>query len=336
MIVKDELQLTEAVLAETGRADDPRFREIMQALIRHLHDFAREVRLTEAEFDASINVVARLGQLTTPSHNEVRLMAGSLGLSTLVCLMNNGTEDKPTSANLLGPFWRKGAPVMENGDSIVRSPTEGPPLFFTGTVVDTNGRPVPGAEVDVWHASPIGLYENQDPEQAEWNLRGKFFTDADGVFKFRSVKPSGYPVPMGGPVGDLLTTLKRHPFRPAHIHAMVYKPGYKTITSQLYSHDDPMLDTDAQFGVTRALIATYVRHEIEGEPAPAPDVTEPWYTLDYRFVVEPGEAWLPTPPVSAKSETQAAGQLEAQAATRAAAPAAARAKRAAAGPEDGR
>ena len=307
MIVKDELQLTEAVLAETGRADDPRFREIVQALIRHLHEFAREVRLTEAEFDASINVVARLGQLTTPSHNEVRLMAGSLGLSTLVCLMNNGTEDKPTSANLLGPFWRKGAPVMENGDSIVRSPTEGPPLFFTGTVVDTDGTPVPGAEVDVWHASPVGLYENQDPEQAEWNLRGKFVTDSDGVFTFRSVKPSGYPIPMGGPVGDLLTTLKRHPFRPAHIHAMVYKPGYKTITSQLYSHDDPMLDTDAQFGVTRALIAAYVRHEVEDEPAPAPDVTEPWYTLDYRFVVEPGEARLPTPPVSAKSETQAAG-----------------------------
>ncbi len=319
MIVKDELQLTEAVLAETGRADDPRFREIVQSLIRHLHDFAREVRLTEAEFDASINIVAKLGQLTTPSHNEVRLMAGSLGLSTLVCLMNNGTEDKPTSANLLGPFWRQGAPVTESGDSIVRSPTDGPPLFFTGTVVDTDGRPVPGAEIDVWHASPIGLYENQDPDQAEWNLRGKFFTDSGGVFKFRSVKPSGYPVPMGGPVGDLLTTLKRHPFRPAHIHAMVYKPGYKTITSQLYSHDDPMLDTDAQFGVTRALITTYVRHEVGDEPAPAPDVTEPWYSMDYEFIVEPGEAWLPTPPVSAKSETQVAGQIAAQAAARAAA-----------------
>jgi catechol 1,2-dioxygenase len=246
-------------------------------------------------------------------------MAGSLGLSTLVCLMNNGTEDKPTSANLLGPFWRQGAPVMESGDSIVRSPTDGPPLFFTGTVVDTDGRPVPGAEIDVWHASPIGLYENQDPDQAEWNLRGKFCTDSGGVFKFRSVKPSGYPVPMGGPVGDLLTTLKRHPFRPAHIHAMVYKPGYKTITSQLYSHDDPMLDTDAQFGVTRALITTYVRHEVGDEPAPAPDVTEPWYSMDYEFIVEPGEAWLPTPPVSAKSETQVAGQIAAQAAARAAA-----------------
>jgi protocatechuate 3,4-dioxygenase beta subunit len=307
MIVKTEAQLTEAVLAETERADDPRLREIVQALVRHLHDFAREVRLTETEFDSAINVVARLGQLTTASHNEVRLMAGSLGLSTLVCLMNNGTQERPTSANLLGPFWRQGAPVMRNGDSIVRSPTDGPPLFFTGTVTDTDGTPVAGAEVDVWHASPVGLYENQDPEQAEWNLRGKFRTDADGVFSFRSVKPSGYPVPMGGPVGDLLTALKRHPLRPAHIHAMVYKPGFKTITSQLYSHDDPMLDTDAQFGVTAALIASYVRHEPAEEPAPAPDVTGPWYTLGYRFVIEPGEAWLPTPPVSAKAGTRPQG-----------------------------
>ncbi|MHA6615987.1 dioxygenase family protein [Pseudonocardia sp. DLS-67] len=301
MIIRDEHQLTAAVLAETEKAGDPRFREIIQALVRHLHDFAREVRLTEAEFDAAITTVTRLGQLTTPSHNEVRLMAGSLGLSTLVSLMNNGTDDKPTSANLLGPFWRKGSPTMTNGDSIVRSPTPGPPLFFTGRVVDTGGAAVAGAEVDVWHAAPSGLYENQDPEQAEWNLRGTFHTDTDGVFSFRSVKPSGYPVPMGGPVGELLTALQRHPFRPAHLHALIYKPGFKTIASQLYSHDDPMLETDAQFGVVQALVGTYVRHE--NEPAPDPGVAEPWYSLEYTFVVEPGEAWLPTPPVSAKRDS---------------------------------
>jgi catechol 1,2-dioxygenase len=302
MIIQDEYQITAAVLAETERAADPRFMEIMQALVRHLHDFARDVRLTEAEFDAAINVVTRLGQLTTPSHNEVRLMAGSLGLSTLVSLMNNGTDDKPTSANLLGPFWRKGSPTMKNGDSIVRSPTPGPPLFFTGRIVDTDGNLVAGAEVDVWHASPTGLYENQDPEQAEWNLRGKFFSDDDGVFSFRSVKPSGYPVPMGGPVGELLNALERHPFRPAHLHALIYKPGYKPIASQLYSHDDPMLETDAQFGVVQTLVGTYVRHE--NEQAPDPDVVEPWYSLEHTFVVEPGEAWLPTPPVTAKRDTE--------------------------------
>ncbi|MEU5041588.1 dioxygenase [Streptomyces griseorubiginosus] len=301
MIIQDEEQLTAAVLAETERAGDPRVKEIVQALVRHLHDFAREVRLTEKEFDTSINIVTRLGQLTTPSHNEVRLMAGSLGLSTLVALMNNGSEDEPTSANLLGPFWRQGSPVMKNGESIVRSPTEGPPLFFTGRIVDTDGTPVAGAEVDVWHASPAGLYENQDPGQAEWNLRGKFFSDEEGVFAFRSIKPSGYPIPIDGPVGDLLTALERHPFRPAHLHALIHKPGYKTIASQLYSHDDPMLETDAQFGVVQSLVGTYVRYE--NEPAPGTDVTEPWYSLEFTFVVEPGGAWLPTPPVSGKRGT---------------------------------
>ncbi|MER5794288.1 dioxygenase [Streptomyces sp. NPDC001980] len=299
MIIQDEEQLTAAVLAETERAGDPRVKELVRALVRHLHDFAREVRLTEKEFDTSLDIVTRLGRLTTSSHNEVRLMAGSLGLSTLVSLMNNGTEDDPTSANLLGPFWRQGSPRMDNGESIVRSPTEGPPLFFSGRIVDTEGNAVAGAEVDVWHASPAGLYENQDPEQAEWNLRGKFFSDADGVFAFRSIKPSGYPIPTDGPVGDLLAALKRHPFRPAHLHALIYKPGYKTIASQLYSHDDPILETDAQFGVVQRLIGTYERHE--NEPAPDPDVTEPWYSLEFTFVVEPGEAWLPTPPVSAQA-----------------------------------
>ncbi len=175
--------------------------------------------------------------------------------------MNNGTEEQPTSANLLGPFWRQGAPVMANGDSIVRSPTEGPPLFFTGTVLGTDGPPVAGAEVDVWHASPVGLYENQDPEQAEWNLRGRF-QHRPGRRVLLPQRPAvGLPDPDDGPVGDLLTALNRHPFRPAHVHAMVYKPGYKTIALRIYSHDDPMLDTDAQFGVAGPLISGYVRHE---------------------------------------------------------------------------
>lgn len=305
MIIRDERQLTEAVLAETGRTEDPRLKEILQALVRHLHDFARDVRLTEAEFNQAINLVIRLGQLTTPSHNEVRLAAGSLGLSTLVCLMNNGDGEVMTSANLLGPFWREGSPREDNGASIVRSPTEGPPLFFTGSIVDTAGQPVAGAEVDVWHASPVGLYENQDPGQAEWNLRGKFTSDERGVFSFRSVKPSGYPVPMGGPVGELLTAQKRHPFRPAHLHALIYRRGFKTIASQLYSHDDAMLETDAQFGVTEMLIGHYVRHSAD-EPSPAGKLEEDWYALDYEFVIEPGQAWLPTPPVSAKATVEEA------------------------------
>ena len=305
MIVENQFQLTEAVVHEMRRTESARVREILEAMVRHLHAFAREVRLTEPEFDAAIRYVTELGQKTSASHNETRLMAGSLGLSTLVCLMNNGDNGQTeTSANLLGPFWRENSPVTPNGGSIVRSGTLGAPMFFKGVVVDGASQPIKDAEVDVWHASPVGLYENQDPEQAEMNLRGKFFTDGDGQFWFRSIKPAGYPVPMGGPVGKLLTVQKRHPFRPAHLHCLIHKAGFKTIASQLYSSDDPQLESDAQFGVTPTLIAHYIEHR--DEPAPDADVTGPWYSLEHRFVLEPGEEWLPTPPVSAKAEATVA------------------------------
>lgn len=299
MIIEREEQVTDAVLAETGQVADPRTRQLLQALVRHLHAFAREVRLTEREFNTAINLVSRLGQLTNDSHNETRLICGSLGLSTLVCLMNNAGS----SANLLGPFWRQDAPFVENGGSIVRSPTPGAPLFVTGRVIDPQGKPVADANVDVWHASTRGLYENQDPTQAEWNLRGRLRTDAAGEFRYRTIKPAGYPVPAGGPTELLLKVQHRHPFRPAHLHALIYKPGYKTIPTQTYSGDDEILESDAQFGVTRDSVGNYVLHE--NERAPDADVTGAWYSLEHTYVLEPGESWLPTPPVSAKSKVAA-------------------------------
>jgi catechol 1,2-dioxygenase len=231
-------------------------------------------------------------------------MAGTLGLSTLVCLLNNGDNAAiESSANLLGPFWRADSPRTENGGSLLRSSTPGPSLFFKGWVRDQGGRPIVGAEVDVWHASPIGLYESQDPEQAEMNLRGKFTTDADGSFSFQSVKPAGYPIPINGPVGDLLNAQKRHNFRPAHLHFLIFKPGLKSVTSQIYSDDDPVLETDSQFGVTRGLVKHFLAHE--NEPAPTADIKGTWYSLEHTFVVQPGESWLPTPPISRKTTEHA-------------------------------
>jgi protocatechuate 3,4-dioxygenase beta subunit len=300
MIIDREDQVTAAVLSETGRIEDPRLKFLIQSLIRHVHGFAREVRLTEEEFNSAINLVSALGKLTTDSHNETRLIAGSLGLATLVCLMNNAG----TSAGLLGPFWRQGAPWVANGGSIVRSPTPGNPLFFSGHVHDTDGKPIGGASVDVWHASTQGLYENQDPAQAEWNLRGRLTTDAQGNFRYRTIKPSGYPVPAGGPTEMLLNVQHRHPFRPAHLHALIYKQGFKTIASQVYGDDDEILESDAQFGVLTNAVGHYVLHE--NETAPDADVQGPWYSLEHTFVLKRGEAWLPTPPVSAKSKIAAA------------------------------
>lgn len=296
MIVDNEQALTAAVLGVMQRTSDPRLREIMAALIRHLHGFVREIRLTEAELREAAALIAELGQCTTDSHNEVMLMAGSLGVSSLVCLLNNGNDGATeTSQNLLGPFWRLHSPRVENGGSIVQAPTPGPAIFVTFTVVDRARRPVSGAEIDIWHSTPAGQYDNQDPSLAGMNLRGKFTTGADGRIAFRSVKPAGYPIPADGVVGRLLAAQIRHPYRPAHIHALVFKSGYKTLTSQVYADDDPNLETDVQFGVTRALVGRFERHDA---PHPtAPDVAPPWYTLSHIFVLEPGEARLPRPPI---------------------------------------
>jgi len=303
MIIEKQEDVTRAVLSELSRASDPRFREIMSAAVRHLHDFAREARLSEVEFHQACSVIAKLGQLTTASHNEVVLIAGSLGLSSLICLLNNGDHGQTdTTANLMGPFWRMDSPRERNGASIVRSNTVGVPMFVNAWVRDLEGKPVADAEVDVWHTSAEGFYENQDPEQADMNLRGKFTTDEHGHIAFRSVKPAGYPIPLSGPVGDLLKAQGRHNMRPAHIHFMIYKPGFKTQFSQVYSSDDPNLETDVQFGVTRALVGQYVLHHSDAEPAPFADVKGSWYSLDHHFKIEPGEARLPKPPITGKNE----------------------------------
>ena len=295
MIIENERDVTAAVLAEYGRIKNPRLREIMAAFIRHLHAFAREVRLSEQEFHQAMGHVVELGKRSNENHNEAVLMAGSLGFSSLICLLNNGDNgNTETDANMLGPFWRMDSPRTRNGDSIVRSPTPGPVLFVDATFRDTRGAPIEGVEVDVWHSSPDGFYDQQDPNQADMNLRGKFTTDAAGHFGFRSVKPAGYPIPIDGPVGDLVRATGRHHYRPAHLHFLIFKPGFKTLISQVYVNDDARLESDVQFGVTRALVGNYVRHD---GPAPAADVKGEWYSLDQTFVMEPGKSRLPKPPI---------------------------------------
>jgi protocatechuate 3,4-dioxygenase beta subunit len=299
MIIENQAMVTDAVIEAVNRTEDPRLREILLALVRHLHGFVREVRLTEREFQEAVRIVAAMGQKTTPSHNEVVLMAGSLGVSALVCLLNNGNDGATeTQANLLGPFWRDDQPLSASGDSLVRSPTPGPGLIVRASIVDGDGRAVAGAEIDVWHSSPEGLYENQDPAQAEMNLRGRFVSDAAGRFDFRSVKPAGYPIPIDGPVGELVKATRRHNYRPAHLHFMIFKPGFKTLITQIYAPDDAHIDSDVQFGVTRALIGNYLRHD---EPSTESGFATPWYSLDQRFVLEPGEARRPAAPIRAKA-----------------------------------
>ncbi len=310
MIIENQAMVTDAVVEAVSRTADPRLREILLALVRHLHGFVREVRLTEREFQEAARIIAALGQKTTASHNEVVLMAGSLGVSSLVCLLNNGNQGQTeTQANLLGPFWRDDQPLSASGDTLVRSPTPGAELVVRVSIEDGNGLPVADAEVDVWHSSPEGLYENQDPTQAEMNLRGRFVSDQRGCFDFRSVKPAGYPIPIDGPVGELVKATRRHNYRPAHLHFMIYKPGFKTLISQIYAPDDEHIDSDVQFGVTRALIGNYLRHD---EPSPELGFATPWYSLDQRFILEPGDARRPIAPIRSKASAAARQDHEAE------------------------
>ncbi len=295
-MIRNPDDLTQAVLAVMQQTPDARLREIMVSLVTHLHGFVKDVKLTEDEFRAATALIARMGHLTNDSHNEVVLMAGSLGVSSLVNLQNHAPD---STHNLLGPFWRLHSPATANGGSIVRSPTPGTPMQVRALVVDGAGAPVVGAEVDVWHCDATGLYENQAEARAkghaDMNLRGKFATDAEGRFDFWSIKPVGYPIPTDGVVGPMLMAQKRHAMRPAHIHALVVKPGFKTLISQVYAHDDPNLATDVQFGVTETLTGQFVLHA--KAPDQRPELSTPWCSLDFVFRMEPGESRLPKAPI---------------------------------------
>jgi catechol 1,2-dioxygenase len=277
------------VLEAMARTPDARLRALMTALARHLHAFVQETRLTEDEFQYAIEAIARLGQLTNDKHNEVVLALDILGVSSTVALLNNREPDGESDAALLGPFWRMNAPHCAPGESIARGDTPGIPLEVRGTVRTADGRPVAGATVDVWHASPVGMYENQDPDQPDMNLRGRFMTDDKGEFFLRSVKPKGYPVPTSGPCGDLLRAQLRQPYRPAHLHFMISKPGYRVLITQVFADDDELLPVDPVFGATRRLVGHFDVVAKDGRTQA---------TLKHDFTLQPGELKFPRPPIA--------------------------------------
>jgi catechol 1,2-dioxygenase len=294
-IVDDPESITNVVLAAMQNTDDPRLKVIVEALVRHMHAFFREVRLTDQEFEKGLEFVKAIGQATVDDHNEVVLCADVLGFSTLVTLLNTADRSNRTPGALLGPFYRGHSPEHRDGESIAADGSPGAPLFVKCRVVDVDGAPVEAAMVDVWQASPVGLYENQDPSQPDMNLRGRFRTDADGYFRFRSVRPAGYPIPTHGPVGRLLDKQHRHPYRPAHIHFVVIAEGHETLISQVFADDSEYLGSDVVFGVNRSLVGRFAAHD-DGD-APAGDVQGTYFTLEYEFVVAKGTPTYPTPPI---------------------------------------
>jgi protocatechuate 3,4-dioxygenase beta subunit len=291
-IIHDEASVTAAAHAAMSSTSDARLRQIMHALIEHSHALIREVDLTEDEFQIALKFLVDIGQQTNDDHNEVVLAADVLGLSTLVALRNNPRHHGQTASALLGPFWRAASPMCANGDSIARSDLPGPVMLVSGHVRGIHGEPIAGVVVDVWQASPVGLYENQDPHQAPMNLRGRFHTDAEGRYSFRTLRPAGYPVPTSGAVGVLLHAQGRHCMRPAHIHFMLSKPDYKTLVTQVFSDDSEHLASDVVFGVTASLVGNFAKREA----APGGN-SEADYALEYDFVMEQGLSTLPEPPI---------------------------------------
>jgi hydroxyquinol 1,2-dioxygenase len=252
-----EQSVSDAVRERFAECPDPRLNQIFDSLIRHLHEFAREIRLTPAEWMAGINFLTAVGHITDEKRQEFILLSDTLGLSALVDILQNGDKpEKITESSLLGPFFREGAPEMPF-DADIAGPVEGERVILHGRVTSIYGDLVPNAMLDVWQAGPNGLYDLQDENQPEMNLRARLRTDSEGRYRFRSIKPASYPVPTDGPVGKMLNAVGRHPFRPAHIHFLINAPGYETLTTALYIDGDAYLDSDAVFGSRKSLVVGY-------------------------------------------------------------------------------
>lgn len=250
----NENSITDAVLGQMAGTPDARFKEIMDAAVRHLHAFAREVNLTPQEWLEGIRFFTEVGQKCTPYRQEFILLSDVLGFSALVGLMTDTkTPDIHTDSSLLGPFYRENSPKFELGESIGKT-RQGKEIVLYGRVTDAKGRGIPHASIQVWQTDEKGDYDMQKPDAAEMDLRGTLTADAEGRYHFRSVIPAGYSIPMDGPVGQLIRAQKRHGLRPSHVHYLIGAPGYKELVTALYVQGDPHLDSDTVFGVTDSLV----------------------------------------------------------------------------------
>jgi hydroxyquinol 1,2-dioxygenase len=278
--------ITAAVIASFDHADDPRLRELMQALARHLHAFASEVSLTEEEWQAAIGALTATGHITDERRQEFILWSDALGLSMLVDALANPLPPGATESTVLGPFYVPGSPKREYGESMASEPA-GTPAWVHGRVLDTDGEPIAGAELDVWQNGDDRLYAVQRPEAPEDHLRGRYTAREDGSYAFVAVRPVPYPIPYDGPVGQMLDATGRHPWRPAHIHMIVRAPGYRTVTTHIFDRDSEYLDSDAVFAVKPSLLREFVERDADDPERPA-GVDGTWVSVENDIVLAPG------------------------------------------------
>ena len=280
----NEITITEAATDQMSGTPDPRLREIMASLVRHLHEFAREVDLTADEWLEGIKFLTAVGQKCTAHRQEFILLSDTLGMSALI----NALHDKravgaATKSSLLGPFYRHDAPMMKLGDSII-SKSPGTEVCFYGQVIDSNGKGIPNALVQVWEPDETGNYDLQKHDPSEMDLRGCFKCDAEGRYYFRGLCPTGYMIPMDGPVGDMIRAQKRHGYRPAHIHFVIGAPGYRELVTALYVAGDAHIDSDTVFGVSDSLVISVNKNDAKSPIAKMP-------TIHYDFQLAADKAW---------------------------------------------
>jgi hydroxyquinol 1,2-dioxygenase len=282
----DENTITEAVIARFADCPDPRLKQVMTSLVQHLHDFVRDVRLTEAEWEAGIHFLTDTGHRCDERRQEFILLSDTLGVSMLTVALNQGRPTGATEATVFGPFHVDDAPQAASGDDIARD-APGEPLFADIQVVDIEGRAIANAEVDVWQADAEGLYDVQRPELGESRrARAIFHSDGDGRLRFKTIVPTAYPVPTDGPVGRMLLATGRHPWRPAHLHFLIRAEGFMTLITHLFREPDPYLDSDVVFGVRSSLIAAF-EHRDSGRAPDGQLMDGPFFVLEHRFVLAP-------------------------------------------------
>jgi len=282
-----ESTVTEATVALIN-TEDPRLGAVMESLIRHLHAFIRDVELTEEEWMAGIRFLTATGQISDDQRQEFILLSDTLGASILVDAINHRKSAGSTDSTVFGPFWVSGSPHLENGARIARGPEAalGATTVVHGVVKGKGGLPLSGSSVDVWQASPEGLYDVQDPAQPEMNLRGLFHTDDQGRFWFVTVKPAAYPIPDDGPVGDMLRATGRLPMRPAHIHFMIDAAGHERLITHIFVEGDPYLESDAVLGVKDGLVTEFAVNE-SPQDAERWGVIAPFTEVEFDFTLEP-------------------------------------------------
>lgn len=252
----NETNITEAVLERLAATPDPRLRAVTQSLVRHLHDFVREVEPSFAEWQAAIGFLTATGQMCDAKRQEFILLSDTLGVSMLVDAINHRLPEGATPTTVLGPFFVENAPELPLGAEVAKA-MKGERLHVSGRVTAAGGGPLAGALVDIWHSDEDGFYDVQRPAEENASLRARFRTDAEGRFHFWTLMPTSYPVPEDGPVGDLLRATGRHPMRPAHVHFMIAAEGHETLVTHVFVAGDAYLDSDAVFGVKQALIAEF-------------------------------------------------------------------------------